>query len=209
MAFCSECGFDIGNSKFCGECGTPVAKTAAKTKIKEVKKPSKETDIAEFTDGVGCNVRLTTEKIYAKSVGLEETYALRSVDGAGVFDDIEGFTKEKLEAEKSSKSKRNWGLVSMIFFGFPLLRFIIGGLIDVEEFGEQTGVYVIFAILFGLGVSLYIKSKKALNKVKLKSYIKIIISGSNKLYLFDKNASDSEKVAEFLEKVEETLTKYN
>ena len=106
MAFCSECGSDIGTAKFCGECGTPIIKNSTETAIKEVKKQGKETDIAEFTDGVGCNVRLTTEKIYAKSVGLEETYALRSVDGAGVFDDIESFAKEKLEAQRSSKSKK-------------------------------------------------------------------------------------------------------
>jgi hypothetical protein len=206
MAFCIECGTDIGTAKFCGECGTPVAKTAAKTKIKEVKKPSKETDIAEFTDGVGCNVKLTSEKIYAKSVGLEETYALRSVDGAGVFDDMEGFAKEKLEAERSSKSKKNWGIGLMVFFGLGLL----GGLIGISQGNsDASGSIGLSAILFALGVYLYNKSKEALEKVKLKSYIKIIISGSNKLYLFDKNAPDSEKVADFLEKVEETLTKYN
>ena len=206
MAFCSECGTDIGTAKFCGECGTPLVKSPVKSTKKEVKKPSSETDIAEFTDGVGCNVKLTSEKIYAKAIGLEETYALRSVDGAGVFDDMEGFAKEKLEAERSSKSKKSWGIGLMVFFGLGLL----GGFLQMSEGNDDAASGLgLSAILFGLGVYLYNKSKEALGKVKLKSYIKIIISGSNKLYLFDKNAPDSEKVAEFLEKVEETLTKYN
>ena len=206
MAFCIECGTDIGSAKFCGECGTPVDKAATISSKNEVKKPSKETDIAEFTDGVGCNVRLTTEKIYAKSVGLEETYALRSVDGAGVFDDMEGFAKEKLDAESSSKSKKNWGIGLMVFFGLGSLGILLQMSQGNDDGASSLGLA---AILFAYGLYLYNKSKEALAKVKLKSYIKIIISGSNKLYLFDKNAPDSEKVAEFLEKVEETLTKYN
>ena len=45
--------------------------------------------------------------------------------------------------------------------------------------------------------------------VKLDSYVKIIISGNNKLYLFNKKAKDAANVAEFINKVEETLTKYD
>ena len=94
----------------------------------------------------------------------------------------------------------------MVFFGLSLL----GGLIGISQGNsDASGSVGLGAILFALGVYLYNKSKEALEKVKLKSYIKIIISGSNKLYLFNKNAPDSEKVADFLEKVEETLTKYN
>lgn len=89
-----------------------LLKQHLKLKYKEVKKPSKETDIAEFTDGVGCNVKLTSEKIYAKSVGLEETYALRSVDGAGVYDDMELFAKEKLEAESKARTKKIGGYMA-------------------------------------------------------------------------------------------------
>ena len=205
MAFCTECGTNIGSSKFCGECGTPVGNHNTKTAKKEVKKPVNETDIAEFTDGSGCNVKLTTEKIYAKSVGLEETYALRSVDGAGVYDDMELFAKEKLEAEESAKSKKNTSIGLMAFGGVGFLA-----MISNPSAGQDIGPSLLICVLlFGYGVYLYNKSNEVLDKVKLKSYIKIIISGSNKLYLFDKNAPDSEKVAEFLEKVEETLTKYN
>ena len=94
----------------------------------------------------------------------------------------------------------------MVFFGLGLFGMIIQMLNGEDDAASSIGLS---AILFGYGLYLYNKSKEALAKVKLKSYIKIIISGSNKLYLFDKNAPDSEKVAEFLLKVEDTLTKYS
>lgn len=205
MAYCSNCGTNIGSSKFCSECGSPLAVETKSLTEKQVPKPEKEIDIAEFTDGKGCHVKLTSEKIYAKSIGLEETYALRSVDGAGVFDDMELFAREKLEAEKKSKSKKTWGALLMSLGGFGFL----GSIMAVSQ-NENTGGALPGSIAFFVfGIVLYNKSKEALDKVKLKSYIKIIISGSNKLFLFDKNAPGSGKVAEFLEKVEQTLTKYN
>lgn len=53
------------------------------------------------------------------------------------------------------------------------------------------------------------KDEKVYLDVKLDSYVKIIISGNNKLYLFNKKAKDAANVAEFINKVEETLTKYD
>jgi hypothetical protein len=205
MAFCSNCGTNIVSSKFCSNCGTPVVGETKSSVEKQTGKPEKEIDIAEFTDGKGCKVKLTSEKIYAKSFGLEETYALRSVDGAGVFDDQELFAREKLEAEKKSKSKKTWGTILMIFGGLGFF----GGIMAVSENPDAMGGLVGSIAFFVFGIVLYNKSKEALDKVKLKSYIKIIISGSNKLFLFDKNAPGSAKVAEFLEKVEDTLTRYN
>ena len=168
----------------------------------------KEIDIADFTDGERCHIRLTSDNIYAKSIGLEETYTLRSVDEVDVFDDTDAFAKEKLEAEKSAKSKKNWG-AGLVIIG---LLSLLGGLVLIgvgaEAAGAAVGTLVFGTILLIWGSILRSKSKEALAKIKLKSYIKIVISGSNKLYLFDKNAEDSQKVAEFLEKVEETLTEY-
>ena len=55
--------------------------------------------IAEFTDKNGFTVSLTTEKIFVSAVGQEETFALRSVSGVGLYDDINKYNTE-LEAYK-------------------------------------------------------------------------------------------------------------
>lgn len=206
MPFCSECGSDIGSTKFCGNCGAPTInsnspKSIVQTSKQETSIPAKEINIAEFTDGFGCNVKLTSERIYAKSIGLEETYALRSVDGAGVFDDMELFAKEKLEAENSARAGKIGGGI-LILCG---IAFFFSAM-EVSD----PGLPILLSLVFiGFGIFLINNASQKVAKVKLRSYIKIIISGSNKLYLFDKNAPDSEKIAEFLEKVEETLTKYS
>ena len=40
--------------------------------------------IAEFNDNKGLNVKLTSDKLYVSSLGSEETFALRGVNGVGI-----------------------------------------------------------------------------------------------------------------------------
>lgn len=213
MAFCGECGTDIGAAKFCFNCGASNLLKNEENKPSELpkentKEKQEERELAQFTDGFKCQIRLTTERIYAKSVGLEETYALRSVDGIGVYDDLESYKEEKLQAEKLAEGLRALAYIS---YSFGIVLILIG--LYALSLKEDTLILSIIAL--GLG-SLFIyggynqmeKSKLEISKPTLKSYVKIIISGNNKLYLFNKKAKDAANVAEFVNKVEDTLTKY-
>ena len=191
MQFCSNCGTDIQGKKFCPECGNQTKEVDAKRKVQE-KNDEPEKIIAEFTDGHGCNLKLTDQRLYAKSVGIEETYALRSVDGAGVWDDLEKYKTEKLEGDRRANPKRNWGVAV----------------------GVAVGVGVLVGVALGVGgLILYFGYKKFMQskeiRVSLNSYIKIIISGDDKNYIFNKKSKESADIAKFLEKLEQTLTKYS
>lgn len=210
MAFCSECGTDIGTAKFCSNCGASNAPKNVENKASESpKERQKEKELAQFTDGFNCDIRLTTEKIYAKSIGIEETYALRSVDGIGVYDDLEKFKKDKLEAERIAKSKQTFGVILYVLAALLLMNPLTKVLFWDFDSPKEVLVFSIFGgfiIFFGY---LMMKSAKQFrNNVPLDSYVKIIISGHNKLYLFNKKADDAADVAEFINKVEDTLTKY-
>ena len=207
MSFCSNCGTDIQGKKFCPECGNQTKEVNTKRNVQE-KNNEPEKIIAEFTDGHGCNLKLTDQRLYAKSVGIEETYALRSVDGAGVWDDLEKYKTDKLEGDRRANSKRNWGVVIMVIGGFQLLGGIIALFSNLLETPAATGVQLVFGgLILYFGYKKFMQSKEI--KVSLNSYIKIIISGDNKNYIFNKKSKESADIAKFLEKLEETLTKYS
>ena len=63
--------------------------------------------IAEFNDNNGFNVTLTSDKIYITAIGQEETFALRSVSGVGLYDDIKKYNQEIEAFEKKAKKSKN------------------------------------------------------------------------------------------------------
>jgi len=210
MAFCSECGTDIGTAKFCSNCGASIASINTPSELPKnpPKEKQKEKDLAMFTDGFKCDIKLTTERIYAKSVGLEETYALRSVDGIGVYDDIDKFKNDKLKVKEKTTALKNKGIALTIY---AVILGIGGFFLLTEGNGPIYAIIMLVcaAVCGYYGNEMFEKSKKMKADVKLDSYVKIIISGNNKLYLFNKKSKDAAKVAEFINKVEETLTKYD
>ena len=56
--------------------------------------------IAQFNDNDGLNVKLTNDRIYISSTGNEETFALRGINGVGLYDDIEKFNTETVAFKK-------------------------------------------------------------------------------------------------------------
>ena len=61
--------------------------------------------IAEFYDNEGLNVKLTKDKIYISATGNEETFALRGVNGVGIYDNIQKYNAE-VEAVKRNKKMK-------------------------------------------------------------------------------------------------------
>ena len=152
--------------------------------------------IAEFNDNHGFNVKLTNEKIFIDATGSSETIALRGLTGVGLYDDLEKYNKEleewKTAADKNTKGK--WAC------------WVLGGLAFISSIsnGEEEGM-IFGAILFVAG---YVISKKQVEKPILNSFFKLMITGRSREFPFHKSDETSVKIADFINKIEDTLTAY-
>lgn len=160
------------------------------------------TVIAEFNDAKGFNVKLTNEKIYVSAIGQEETFALRSVNGVGLYDDIEKYNKELEEWKKQGGgNSKNTG-IGMIVAG---VVFVLIGFMDKSITGTMlVEGGALAAVGYGY-MSGLIKGKEA---PKLDSYFRLMLSGGSREFKFDKTDNNSVLIAEFVNKIEETLTSY-
>lgn len=157
--------------------------------------------IAEFNDKKGFNVKLTEDKIYVSAIGNEETFALRSVNGVGLYDDI-----NKYDEELKTHKQQNSPLSGYILVGFGVFMALMGLIVD-------NGDAVVAPLVEGIGFIIggFIVVNRANNKPepKLDSYFKFMLSGGSREFKFDKSDDNSSDVANFINKVEETLTAYN
>ena len=158
--------------------------------------------VSEFGDNQGFSVKLTEDKIFISAVGNEETLALRGVNGVGVYDDIEKYNNELATYKKetmSPKKRKNLSIGTMVFG----VIYAIWGISQGLE--ELAGVGAMF-ILGGFLISKY-KSKK--QPPVLDSYFRIMLTGGDRKFKFDKSGDNAKNIAQFINKVEETLTAYN
>lgn len=152
--------------------------------------------IAEFNDKKGFNVKLTKDKIFVSAIGQEETFALRSVNGVGLYDDIE---KYNAELEKNNpKTMKNGGIGLMVFGGI----LAIGGLAG----GQDASAGIVEGIAFVVGGYFMMNAKPKLPV--LDSYFRLMLSGGSREFKFDKTEDNAVAVAEFINQVEDTLTAY-
>ena len=152
--------------------------------------------IAEFNDNHGFNVKLTNEKIFIDAAGSSETIALRGLTGVGLYDDLEKYNKE-LEEWKTAADKNTKGKWACWVFGG--LAFISG-----ISSGDEGGI-ILGCILFATG---YYMSKKQVEKPILDSFFKLMITGRSREFPFHKSDETSVKIADFINKIEDTLTAY-
>lgn len=156
--------------------------------------------IAEFNDNDGLNVKLTGDKIYISGASGDETFALRSVNGVGTYDDIEKFAKESEEyANKGTGFK-----VGFFIFLVLTLAMLLAAFEDSSVFGGAI-------FMGGITYFFYYKWKNPSEKGApvLDSYLKFMISGNERLFKFNKSDETSALIADFINKVEDTLTAYN
>jgi hypothetical protein len=151
------------------------------------------------TDGL--SIKLTDEKLFINTATSMETFALRSIDGIGVIDLVDQFN-----ALLSFHNQDKNGRISLIVIGIGTLifSFFFNSMLDIG-----TNFLVIMTII-GLGISLtgfYLF--QLLKKPTLKSAVRIMMAGGNRDFMFDKAHSNSMEVAEFVAKVEDTLTAFH
>lgn len=145
------------------------------------------------------DIKLTSEKLFINTTASSEAFALRSVNGIGVVDLIDDYNKA-LTAWKNSrgllKIMLGFGIV-ITLMGLWTLQYSIGVGFGIIVFG---GIFLIPALI-GLN--------KSNNEPKLMSAVRIMMSGGNRDFQFDKTGIKSGNVAEFVAKVESTLTAYH
>lgn len=159
--------------------------------------------VSEFGDNQGFTVKLTSDKIFISAVGNEETLALRGVNGVGVYDDLEKYNKELEEFKKKTMSPKTRKYFSYAVYGFGVLYSIM--FFSTPSFGGG-----IFCLLFFGGIGFAISKFKSKKKPpSLDSYFRIMLSGGDRKFKFDKSGDNAKNIAQFINKVEETLTAYN
>ena len=153
--------------------------------------------IAEFNDNQGLNVKLTKDKIYISATGNEETFALRGVNGVGLYDDLEKYAKEEQAFKNNEKTAKTTKTVYIILGVVFLIAFLY----------LETPI---MAVLFGGGfIAASFIFKNRLENPVLDSYFKLMLSGADRQFKFFKSDESSAKIADFINKVEETLTAYS
>jgi len=159
--------------------------------------------IAELNDNNGFNVTLTSDKIYITAIGQEETFALRSVSGVGLYDDIKKYNQEIEAFEKKAKESKNISVL-LIFSGIAIL--VVAVLAYIEGAEPATGILGL--ILLSIGIYKLNKNESAIKPV-LDSFFNLMLSGGDRKFPFNKSGKNAKQIALFVNKVEDTLTAYN
>jgi hypothetical protein len=149
----------------------------------------------------GLSIKLTDEKLFINTATSMETFALRSIDGIGVIDLV-----DQLNAMLNIHKQEKNGRIALIVLGIMIIfiGFFFNSLLD---FGMN---FLVFVSIIGLSISLIgFYLVQALKKPTLKSAVRIVMSGGNRDFIFDKAHSNSMEVAEFVAKVEDTLTAFH
>ena len=146
-------------------------------------------------------IKLTSEKLFINTATSSEAFALRSVNGIGVIDLVEGYNAQ-LSIWEIEKRQQKIGIGVGVFIGLLGLYFII----------QNWYIMGFGTVAFGLFIA--VMGKMALdhreeNEPKLISAVRIMMSGGNRDFQFDKTGVRSGNVAEFVAMVESTLSAYH
>jgi hypothetical protein len=152
-----------------------------------------EKELAYLKTSNGIEFKLTSEKLYISSSLGMETFALRSINGIGVIDDIDNLNGQLSAKKQLNFLNKTWG----VFF------VLVGAMIC---FLESIVAYVFAAFSLAIGIYLLSINQKP---PKLFSNVRIMLNGMNRDFSFIKNENDSSIVAEFVARVEDTLTAFH
>jgi hypothetical protein len=151
----------------------------------------------------GLEIKLTEDKLFINTAASNEAFALRSIDGIGVIDLVENFNKS-MDLYKELNNKTKMGKIFALI-GIAILFFaIILYFNDSPFIGVFLGFPALVFIFSGLA-NMY----KNLQIPTLKSAVRIMMSGGNRDFIFDKADANSNSIAEFVAKVENTLTAFH
>lgn len=148
----------------------------------------------------GLEIRLTDEKLYLNTPAKQETMALRSVNGVAIVDLIDDYNT-KLTAFKKQKQ----GLSIVLIMGIAFIVFSLANLIsEPKSDGAPSGIALGLVIV---GIYFFNKNKNV--EPTLMSVVRIHTNGGSRDFEFDKKGVFSGNVAEFVARIEDTLTAFH
>lgn len=157
-----------------------------------------ENAIAYLKTEDGLEFRLTEEKLFIHGAGGIETFALRSINGVGVIDEIEKYNQELTRIKSLNEQVKRNGITFLIF----------GALCLFLCFAVSSFVPFIGTVTLGvLGFIAMSNSNKPLPEMK--SSVRIMLNGMNRDFEFNKRKVNSTDVANFVARVEDTLTAFH
>jgi uncharacterized membrane protein YkgB len=158
----------------------------------------------------GLNMKLTTEKLFVNSATATETFALRSINGVGIVDLVNKFDDELKEWNAKNNPK---GLTEEQIANNKKLYKIIGIVAIVVALILLVAKNPVWYVaVIGGGISLlmgYFQNSNLPPKPTMKSAVRIMFSGMNRDFEFNKKSSEANDVAKFVALVEDTLTSYH
>ena len=146
MAFCKNCGFDIGDAKFCTQCGTP----AYSAQKEETAQKADEATCAT-AEPETCNDQAKTVKEEPKKMGLNVKMLVWSIINTVlccqilgiislVFTILAAETFDRESAEKYLKTAKILNIVGiicialyvLIMIAYIIFVILVGGLMSLE-----------------------------------------------------------------------------
>jgi hypothetical protein len=137
--------------------------------------------------------KITAEKLYIETPTGSETYALRSINGISVKDDVATFNAQ-VTLIKSSK------LQGGLMIGFGILLLVICSVAKFFLIG------LVSAIILG-AIGFWFMSK--LTDPRLQSIVRITMNSGDKAFSFYKDEASASEVADFVATLENTLTAFH
>ncbi len=163
-------------------------------------------DILAKYNSIEMNIKLTSDKLFIETQSSNETFALRSVNGIGVVDLVDEYNIALLNYKLALQQKKV-APYSLIMCG---AFFIIGSLICFSDSEPGGGLFLLIlgGALLVWGINKWNNSSLE-KEPNLMSAVRIMMSGGNRDFKFDKTGNRSIEIASLVSKVEDTLTAYH
>jgi hypothetical protein len=139
--------------------------------------------------------KITSDKLFIQSPSGQETYALRSINGISVKDNIELFNNESNQL----KLTKNIG-IGVIVFG------VLCAIILIVKTDNIIECCMMGAISFVLGYFIYSRGRKT---PRMQSIVNIAMNSGVKYFSFFKDDANAQQVADFVAALEGTLTSFH
>jgi hypothetical protein len=159
-----------------------------------------ENEIAFLKTEEGLEFKLTSDKLFITGATGTEAFALRSINGIGVVDLVDKFNDDLTKFKKQKQGFKILLISSIVF--------LIVGLISVFDSSQSDSAITVISLgAAGVAFSLY-QMKKTLEP-QMMSVVRIMLNGMNRDFEFNKRKVNSTDVANFVARVEDTLTAFH
>ena len=159
-----------------------------------------ENEIAFLKTDDGLEFNLTSDKLFITGATGTEAFALRSINGIGVVDLVDKFNADLTKFKKQNQGFKILLVISIVF--------LIVGLVNLINPEQAENAPSIIAIGIAGAALAFFQMKKVLEP-QMMSVVRLMLNGMNRDFEFNKRKVNSTDVANFVARVEDTLTAFH